>query len=362
MITGKSRNDRVLSTKLSINEEYLGVFRTKSYVEMWERAHGQLGGTNTTSRLSWSSSSPFNLDLSEYLPEPRQEPRQETLEDMIDSLNFHHLLVDYFEASLQACNICKLLLKGIHQTRTAFKSIRMVIKLSKRSMNRYSEEKYLAILRELNAFALLKNPLSIISPVQFRDIHDQNLVLLHRLTSKHIKIKRITKLKRICKRVGGAGLVITHTALLVALLIFAFHSIIGIAAAPALMACSIGILKKKMETAHGWVMTRLQGEVLGKQLDLAAKGVFILINDFDTISRMVGRLHDEVEHCKYIARVCARNGKCELVAEVLEEFDAQHCSFSEQLEELEEHIYLCLLTINRSRGLVIQEIMNATQP
>lgn len=361
MITGKSRNDRVpnLSTKSSVNEEYLGVFRTKSYVEMWEKFHGQLGRTNTTSRLSSSSSFPLYLDLSEYL----LEPRQETLEDMIESLNFHHLLVDYFEASLQACNICELLLKGIHQTRTAYKSIRMVIKLSKGSMLGYSEEdKNLAILRELNAFALLTNPLSIISPVQFRDIHEQNLVLLHRLTSKHIKIKRITKLKRICKRVGGAGLVISHTALLVALLMFAFHSIIGIAAAPALMACSIGILKKKMETAQGWVKTRLQGEVLGEQLDLAAKGVFILINDFDTMSRMVGRLHDEVEHRKYVAGVCARNGKCELVAEVLKEFDAQHCSFSEQLEELEEHIYLCLLTINRSRGLVIQEIMSATQP
>ncbi|KAF3445310.1 hypothetical protein FNV43_RR10485 [Rhamnella rubrinervis] len=157
-------------------------------------------------------------------------------------------------------------------------------------------------------------------PLQFRDIHDKCLVLLHRLTSKHKKIKRITKLKKICKKVGGAGLVISLTALLIALLIFAFHSIIGIAAAPALMACSVGLCKKKMETAQGWAKTRLHHEGLGGQLDMAAKGVFILINDFDTMSRMARRLHDEVEHRKYEAGMCVRNGKCKLVAE-LEKFD-----------------------------------------
>ncbi|KAF3446822.1 hypothetical protein FNV43_RR12002 [Rhamnella rubrinervis] len=267
---GKSRNDRVhsLSTKLSVNDEYLEVFRTKSYEEMSDRVQRQLGRTNT-SRLSSSSSLPFYLDLSEYL----LEPRQETLKDMIGNLNFHHLLVDYFGASLQAYNICGLLLKGIHQTRSTYEIIRRVIKSSKRPMHGYTkEDQYRAILGELNAFALLKNPLSIISPVQFRDIHDKCLVLLHRLTSKHKKIKRITKLKKICKKVGGAGLVISLTALLIALLIFAFHSIIGIAAAPALMACSVGLCKKKMETAQGWAKTRSHHEGLGGQLDMAAKG------------------------------------------------------------------------------------------
>lgn len=320
MITGKSRNDRVhsLSTKLSVDQEYLEVFRTKSYEEMCDRVQGQLGRTNT-SRLSSSSSLPIYLDLSEYL----LELRQETLKDIIGSLNFHYLLVDYFGASLQACNICELLLKGIHQTRSAYKNIRMVIKSSKRLTHGYSkEDKCRAILRELNALALLKNPLSIISPVQFRDIHDEYLVLLHRLTSKHKKIKRITKLKK--------------------------------------MVCLFGLCKKKMEPAQGWIKTRLYNEGLGEQLDMAAKGVFIFINDFDTMSRMVRRLHDEVEHRKYVAGMCVRNGKCELAAEVVREFDAQDRSFLEQLEELEEHIYLCLLTINRSRGLVIQEIMEAT--
>lgn len=359
---GKSRKDRVnsLSTKLSVNEEYLQVFRTKSYIEMWDKVQGQIGITTTSSsssRISPSSSFPFYLDLSEYL----LEPRQETLKEMIKSLNFHHLLIDYFGASLQACNICQLLLNSVHQTRSAYKKIKLVIKMSKKMhghVDFITEDNYRPIFRELKSFALLKNPLSIISAVQFHDIHDDNLVLLHRLTSANKKIKRRAKLRRICKKVGGVGLVVSQTALLIALLVFAFHSILGMAAAPALIGCSLALhRKKKMERAQESAGKRLHEGVAGEQLDVAARGVFILIKDFDTMSRMVRRLHNEVEHRKNVSEMCVRIGKCELLDEVVKEFDAQERSFLEQLEELEEHIYLCLLTINRSRGLVIREIM-----
>ncbi|KAG0484265.1 hypothetical protein HPP92_008344 [Vanilla planifolia] len=51
----------------------------------------------------------------------------------------------------------------------------------------------------------------------------------------------------------------------------------------------------------------------------------------DTVSRMVRRVHDEVEHGRDVARL-------------------------EQLEELEEHVYLCLLTINPDRRLFAEEM------
>lgn len=359
---GKSPKDSVnsLSTKLSVNEEYLQAFRTKSYVEMWDRVQGQLGTASSSSRISPSLSFPSYLDLSEYL----LEPRQETLKNIIQSLNFHHLLTDYFGASLQACNICELLLKSIYRTRLAYKKIKMVIKMMTQKMHDraecFTQDNYGAIFRELKAFALLKNPLSIITPVQFRDFHDNNLVLLQRITSTIKKIKRREKLRRICKKAGGVGLVVSNTALLIALLVLAFHSILGIAAAPALIGCALAPRigrRKRMERARESGRRRRLHGGAGEQLDVAARGLFILIKDFDTISRMARRLYDEVEHRKYVAGMCVRIRKCELLAEVVRDFDAQERSFVEQLEELEEHIYLCLLTINRSRGLVIRQIM-----
>ncbi|XP_068313379.1 UPF0496 protein At1g20180-like [Pyrus communis] len=365
------------SSKLNVNEEYLEVFRTKSYVEMWDRVHGQLPSTSLSSS---SSSLPPNLflDRSEYL----LEPRQETLKNIVgkEGINLHHLLTDYFEASLDACHICDVLLRSMHQTRAENRHTKkLVLKLSQRvrilnndNIDITHDDQCLAIFGELGTFALAKNPLSIISPGQFRDIHDSYAALFNRLTLKHKKVRRAAQRNRICKKVGGVGLVLSHTALLIAFLVFAIHSMIGIVVAPALMACSLGLCVRKMDSAAEWLKARFP-ESHGKQLDIAAQGVYILINDFDTMSRMVRRLHNEVEHRKVVAGICVRSVRSiittsnggsasnfDIFKKVVREFHASEASFLEQLEELEEHIYLCLLTINRSRRLVIQEILAST--
>jgi hypothetical protein len=46
--------------------------------------------------------------------------------------------------------------------------------------------------------------------------------------------------------------------------------------------------------------------------------------------------------------------------EVVKEFHIHDSSYLEQLEELERHIYLCFHTINRSRRLVMDKIMVAS--
>ncbi|KAL0438383.1 UNVERIFIED_CONTAM: hypothetical protein Slati_2321300 [Sesamum latifolium] len=96
---------------------------------------------------------------------------------------------------------------------------------------------------------------------------------------------------------------------------------------------------------------------LGAQLDLAARGVYILVNDFDTMSRLVQRLHDEMEHRKFVADICVRKGKNEMLKEVVKEFQMHETWFMEQLEELEKQIYLCFLDINRSRRLVVEQMV-----
>ncbi|GMJ02736.1 hypothetical protein like AT1G20180 [Hibiscus trionum] len=345
----ETKNGSSLSDKTNVNEEYKEAFRTKSYVEMWSQVHGfdKLASTSSVANV--------HMNLSEFL----LKPRQETL-DKIESLNVHHLLLDYFEAGSEACNLCEVLLKSIHQTRVYYQRIRKVIKLSKR-VQEFSDEQCSVILKELTGFALLKNPLSIVTPLQFRKIHENNLDLFRKLTSKREKIRRKAKSKRISKKIGGLCLVISHTALVVALLILAFHSMIGIIAAPGLAAWFICIRKKKKtrSSSHQQGLNTSLLERLGEQLDISAKGIYILINDFDTISRLVWRLHDEIEHRKAIANMCIRNGKIEVLKEVVREFRMHDSSFLEQLKELEEHTKLCFHTINRSRRNVIEEIVDS---
>ncbi|GAV87689.1 DUF677 domain-containing protein, partial [Cephalotus follicularis] len=349
-----------LNNKLNVNEEYMEAFRTKSYIDLCSKVQGQMRRTSID-KLSSSSSLPLYVHLSDFL----LEPRQETLMDMLKSLNVHHLLVDYFQASLEACDVCELLLQSIHKTRASHRKIRRVIKLSKRMDNCASstddEEYCSAILSELGGFALLKNPLSNITPVKFREIHDTNMLLFHKLTLKRKKIRRRVKFNRICNKIGRYSLVISHGALAIALLVIALHCMVGLVAAPGLVACSLSILfKKKIKLVGVGAKTRLL-ESLDAQLDIAAKGIFILINDFDTISRLVRGLYDEIEHRKAVANMCIRNKGSEVVKEVAKEFHLHESSFLEQLEELEENIYLCFHTMNRSRRLVIQHILVAQQ-
>ncbi|KAK7283748.1 hypothetical protein RIF29_13494 [Crotalaria pallida] len=361
---GRSRKEReednLCTSSPNVNDEYLEAFRTKSYIEIYNKAQGQFGKTISTTRLSSSTSSsplPFAMHLTEHL----LEPRQEIITSMIQGLKLHHLLVDYFEASLEASLCCDKILEGIHSMRLANRRIARVVMLSKRvhdgTNNKNDQTLKDSIYKELDSLALQHNPFSIISTMKFQDIHDRYIELLHRLKSKRRRTQRRLALKRFCKRVGGIALIISHVAILIALLVFCFHSIVGMVAAPTIVCGLVGLFMKRIKKRKHASFGTSSSERLSDQLDVAAKGVYILINDLDTMSRMVKRLHDEVEHRKAMADVCVKNMKSEIWKQVMREFHEHESSFLDQLEELEEHVYLCFLTINRSRRLVMQEIM-----
>ncbi|ESW32629.1 hypothetical protein PHAVU_001G003900 [Phaseolus vulgaris] len=354
--TGRARKeceeDR-LCKKRSVNEEYLEAFRTKSYMEICNKAQVGLGKTTTkmlTSSSSSSSSSsavPLCMQLTEYL----LDPRQETIANISQRLKLHRLLVEYFEATLEACRFCDTILEAIHSVRLAYRRIARIAKLSKIA-NNHDQTHRDTIYRELSSFASQTNPFSAVSTLQFRDIHDKCVELLNRLKQTRRKIRRRLKLKRVCKKVGGIALVASHCVVLAGLLVIAFHSVVGVVVAPSILGGLVGLLAKR---GGGRVGCR-GSERVCEQLDVAAKGIYIVINDLDTMSRMVKRLEDEVEHRKMVAEVGARNGKWEIVKQVMREFHERDSSFVEQLEELEGHIYLCFLTTNRSRRLLVQTI------
>ncbi|XP_059636631.1 UPF0496 protein At1g20180 [Cornus florida] len=357
-VISREENVKSLVNNLNINDEYKKAFRTKSYIEMLNKVEGQLGRRSLNKLLSSSSL----VHLSDTL----LEPPQETLVDIVAGSNLHHLLIDYFESSLEACHICELLLRSVHQTRSNYQIIRRVIKLTKRLYDRRREnpknDQYCdAIFGELSSFASLKNPLSVISIKKFRDVHDRNDFLLQRLTSKRRRVRRRAKMTRgLKKMIVGFGLVVSYSVIAILLLaLTAGHGMVGLIAAPAVIGYSLCSLKKKSKMAGEighYFKTSFQ-ERLGEQLEVAKKGVYILMNDFDTMSQLVRRLENEMEHSKEIAHMCVRNGKSEVLKEVVRELEIHEASFVEQLEELEEHLYLCFLTINRSRTLVIQEIL-----
>ncbi|MED6185953.1 hypothetical protein PIB30_062080 [Stylosanthes scabra] len=357
-----------LCVKASVNEEYLEAFRTKSYIEICNKAHqAQLGRaaiTTTSPLLSSNNNSPFCKHLTDFL----LDPRQDNIAHMAHTTKLHHLLLNYFESTLEACHCCDRILQGLHSIRHSYTRINRVLNISKMLLQDRDNNGDLqqqiqkdVIYRELASFALHNNPLSI----QFHDIHQRFMELLHGLRSKRVKIQRKLTWKKICKKLAGIGVVAAHSAVVVALLVFCFHSIVGLVAAPGILGGLVGLLMKRLfkgknnnhHNKNGRTRRSSYCERLCEQLDVAARGVYIVVNELNTVSRMVMRLHDEVEHRRLIARVCVSNyGKPEILRQVLRDLNDNQSSFLDQLAELEDHIYFCFLTINRSRSLLLQEI------
>lgn len=342
LFTGR-RQQTNLPSKLNVNEEYMRAFRTESYTDMLAKVHG-----DQSSNQELQVDSPAAIHLS-HLHEHLLEPQQETLMTMANGSNFHELLLDYFNGSLEAFKTCSLLLDGINQTRKNYMIVQKAFKLGRV----VAEDEHLLVLRELARFAALDNPFA---GVQFGHVHELNRAILGRLNTMHRKVKRRVKLVHFCKWATGVTFLFLIGALTVTALVVVGHTVVGIVCIPPLLSTSLGILRRRRPARPEKGLRRGPLSRLAAQLDAAAKGAYILDRDFDTMSRLVARLHDEVEHKKAVVRICLRSHKGSLLKEALKEFESSEYCFLEQLEELESHVYLCFLTINRSRRLVLKEL------
>lgn len=156
------------------------------------------------------------------------------------------------------------------------------------------------------------------------------------------KFRRLKKLK-----FGSAVLLVAVSASLV--VVVAAHALVMMVAAPALVVGSLELFS---------------GEQLARwsaQLDTAAKGTYILIRDLDTVSRLVARLNNELERVDGLVQLWLqrRDDRLQASEEVSSQLKKNNQSFMEQLDELEEHLYLCFMTINRARNLVVNEIQDS---
>ncbi|KAG1359449.1 putative UPF0496 protein 2 [Cocos nucifera] len=213
---------------------------------------------------------------------------------------------------------------------------------------------YIGLSSSINKIIVeLDNPLSPINLAHFHYLHACYRPLVARLTKANRRIARRAHLTRVAKKASGVILIGVCGAAVVAALVIAAHAVVGIGLAAAVAA--------RPRVGWRWIRGRVGGESylkrVGAQVDAAAKGAYIVGSDLDTVSRMVRRAHDEVEHGRDVARLVLRIRERQLVREAAREVEGGEEELAEQLNELEEHIYLCLITINRSRRMVAQEMM-----
>lgn len=275
------------------------------------------------------------------------DPDQSTIKRILTTTRIQpkilHLLTDYFSTTSSASHLCGLLLKDIDYIRKKFKSFRDPSQPGSCKIINHLPVVVtrVTIFSRSNPFSLLGISMSRLRAVQ-AGCSDLLRQLEARRDKTQAKFRRLKKLK-----FGSAVLLAAVTASLV--VVVAAHAFVMLVAAPAVMAGSLELVS--MERLARW----------SAQLDTAAKGTYILIRDLDTVSRLVARLNNEVERVDSLVQlwVQRRDDRLQGSEEVACQLRKNNQSFMEQLDELEEHLYLCFMTINRARNLVVKEILDS---
>ncbi|KAL0847500.1 hypothetical protein Bca101_020746 [Brassica carinata] len=333
---------------VDVREEYANAFRTESYNQFWTRVIYLSRKKSTSSSSSPIESSSTSARLMSYrlFAHNLLEPDQNTLTRILDVSRVGRptrtLLSDYFLETANAFLLCTLLLKNIHRLRSKYESLKPKFQSEKHNNS-------LAFLDQFTELSRWFDPF-ISSGSRIQLTRTGCLNLLKRLESSRDKTR--AKLKLINGLTHSSGLLVLAltTTLIVTIASHAFALLI---AGPTLLTGRfkpVGLRNKLTKTAA--------------RLDVAAKGTYILSRDLDTISRLVTRINDEVEHVRAMAEFWAGRGSGRVRGgeEVARELSRCEECFSEELDELEEHIYLCFMTINRARNLVVREIMHSDDP
>ncbi|XP_022751480.1 UPF0496 protein At1g20180-like [Durio zibethinus] len=191
-------------------------------------------------------------------------------------------------------------------------------------------------------------------------IHDKYTSVLYHLKSKRKKVARKIKLIKFIHKASGICLTAACGLVVIIAIVIAAHTLAALFMAPTIFSFPVNLLqkkKKKKKLFRNFPCLKCGFlRKVGDQLDVAAKGTYILNRDFDTMSRLVSRLHDEVEHNKAMIQICLERREDKLCLQVVKELKKSNVGFRKQVEELEEHVYLYLVTINRARTLVIKEM------
>ncbi|KAL1342472.1 hypothetical protein AAHE18_09G159600 [Arachis hypogaea] len=187
------------------------------------------------------------------------------------------------------------------------------------------------IMAQLTEFSNSLNPFSQSSPSSclVRAAQCQYSELSKRLESSRDKVR--ANLQMMARLKGGSAcLLVAITASLVVIIIT--HGLVLLVATPSLIG-TMDLVKVASESKLKKVMA---------QLNAAAKGTYIVNKDLETTGRLVARLNDELEYMRTTVkfRIERKEDKIQADGEV-------------------EHLYLCFMTINRARDLVLKKIIHS---
>ncbi|KAK6139878.1 hypothetical protein DH2020_026392 [Rehmannia glutinosa] len=330
-----------LSPTINLTREYTLALQTNSYSEI-RSTFDQDNSIDQNVEIGHVDVSE-EPQLLEQVLRPSRECVQEAL-SLIKPNSLTYLVSTYFEHSEHTSRLCLHLYQSIHHARLLNTPIHNLLEDLNSDYHSLSDSQCKFAFNIFLQFDCLENPFVSSDSHNFGDMR-QCFSDLRQQLDRHLR-KSKSKVQQIRYCSTGSALCLIAATVGVAISAFAIatHALVALVAGPL---CPV-ILPSTMTKRE---MVHLA------QIDAAAKGVYVLHNDLDTIDRLVARLHAAVENDRLLIHLGLERGVDRYsIQEILKQLRRNRPGFVQQLVDLEEHLFLCFAAINRARSLLLQEI------
>lgn len=269
-----------------------------------------------------------------------------------------NVLETFFYSTVKACDLYRMLLKGIQvakQNQTSINQALHLVHIVQQDGNNIpSPSLHHSVLEELKTFAASENPFPQETLDQFNLVKqgyghlEQDLGEMKKTLDA--ELRKVTKRTRILQFV----IVAAGSPVLLCL---------ALPAALAGLVVSTLSNSNVMATVKSWwfaVKEQFNNDVLKvecAQLDAAGKGNYIIIQDLMTIERQVTRLRNDVENTKH--RILYFEEKMKdygCLCVVVQQIRINTASAEQQMQDFSEQVVLCCRTLEKARQLVFEKI------